>query len=120
MIRSKTCTALLVGLAFVAGRPVVVTFSSTGATGAVFSRSAGTRTLTFANVRREGGELLMDDQETRTTWRALSGHAIRGPLAPARLAQLPSTLAFWFAWKGFYPDTRLWKPDAAAPAPSRP
>jgi hypothetical protein len=104
----------------VAGRPVVVTFSSTGATGAVFSRSAGTRTLTFANLRREGGELLMDDQETRTAWRALTGHAVQGTLAPARLAQLPSTLAFWFAWKGFYPDTRLWKPGGTSPGAPKP
>jgi hypothetical protein len=69
----------------VAGRPIVVTFSSVGATGAAFSRTVGTRTLTFVNLRRERGDLLMDDRETRTTWRALSGQAIRGPLAPARL-----------------------------------
>jgi len=100
----------------VAGRPVVVTFSSTGASGAVFSRSVGKRTLTFTNLRRERGELLMDDQETGTTWRALSGQAIRGPLAPTRLVQLPSTLAFWFAWKGFYPNTHLWKPDGTVPS----
>jgi hypothetical protein len=104
----------------VAGRPIVVTFSSVSAAGAVFSRTVGTRTLTFTNVRRERGDLLMDDRETRTTWRALSGHAIRGPLAPARLVRLPSTLAFWFAWKGFYPDTRLWKPCETAPAAPRP
>jgi len=96
----------------VAGQPVVVIFSSAGAAGAVFSRSVGKRTLTFANLRRERGDLLMDDRETRTTWRALSGHAVRGALAPTRLVQLPSTLAFWFAWKGFYPETRVWTPSA--------
>ncbi|OGB92390.1 MAG: hypothetical protein A2Z31_01950 [candidate division NC10 bacterium RBG_16_65_8] len=104
----------------VAGRPIVVTFSSAGATGAAFSRTVGTRTLTFVNLRRERGDLLMEDRETHTTWQALSGQAVRGSLAPARLVQLPSTLAFWFAWKGFHPQTRLWKPDTTAPAPPRP
>jgi hypothetical protein len=61
----------------------------------------------------------MDDRDTRTTWRALSGHAVRGPFAGTRLVQIPSTPAFWFAWKGFYPQTRLWKPDASLPIPSR-
>jgi hypothetical protein len=97
----------------IAGRPIVVTFSSAGATGAVFSRTLGTRTLTFVNLRREQGDLLMDDRDTHTTWRALSGHAVRGPFAGTRLVQIPSTLAFWFAWKGFFPHTRLWKPDAS-------
>ncbi len=96
----------------VAGRPIVVTFSSAGATGAAFSRTAGTRTLTFVKLRRERGDLLMEDRETHTTWQALSGNAVRGPLAGTRLVQIPSTLAFWFAWKGFYPGTRVWSPSA--------
>ncbi|MBI4537055.1 MAG: DUF3179 domain-containing protein [candidate division NC10 bacterium] len=104
----------------VAGQPIVVTFSSAGATGAVFSRTVGRRPLTFSNLRRERGELLMDDRDSRTTWRALSGHAVRGPLVPTGLVQLPSTLAFWFAWKGFYPETHLWRPSGPAPGPSRP
>jgi hypothetical protein len=28
------------------------------------------------------------------------------------LARLPSHLAFWFGWYGFYPDTGLWSPEA--------
>ncbi len=78
-----------------------------------FSRKAAGRTLTFTNLRREQGHLLMDDVETRSTWRALSGEAVRGRLvgaADTRLDQLPSTVGFWFAWKGFYPETLLWKP----------
>jgi len=52
----------------------------------------------------------MEDVETKSTWRALSGEALRGKLAGSRLTQLPSTTGFWFAWKGFYPGTRVWKP----------
>lgn len=94
----------------VAGRPLVVAFSAGSATGVVFSRRAADRTLTFTNLRRDRGELLMDDVETKSTWRALVGEAIRGRLAGTRLDQLPSTVGFWFAWKGFYPETLLWKP----------
>lgn len=94
----------------VAGRPVVVAFSAASATGVIFSRRLESRLLTFTNLRRETGDLLMDDVETKSTWRALSGEAIRGRLARQRLEQLPSTLGFWFAWRGFYPQTAVWKP----------
>ena len=92
------------------GRAVVVVFSAETATGVVFSRKLASRTLTFTNLRREGKSLVIDDVETKSTWRALSGEAVRGRLAGTRLEQLPSTIGFWFAWKGFYPDTRIWKP----------
>lgn len=94
----------------VADRPLVVAFSAGSATGVAFSRRVPSRTLTFTNLRREKGELVMDDNETSSTWRALSGEAIRGKLARTRLHQLPSTVGFWFAWKGFYPETQVWKP----------
>jgi hypothetical protein len=94
----------------VAGQPIVVAFSAGNATGVVFSRRLANRTLTFTNLRREGKDLVMDDVETKTTWRALTGQAIRGRLSGTRLMQLPSTTGFWFAWKGFYPDTLVWKP----------
>lgn len=83
---------------------------ASSATGVTFSRKAAGRTLTFINLRREQSEFLMDDAETRSIWRAYSGEAVRGRLARTRLDQLPSTVGFWFAWKGFYPETLLWKP----------
>jgi hypothetical protein len=92
------------------GRPVVVTFSAGSATGAVFSRAVGGRFLTFGGFHQEQDQLVMTDAETATTWHAVSGEAIRGPLRGTRLFRLPSTLSFWFAWKGFYPGTRLWEP----------
>ena len=38
-----------------------------------------------------------------------AGMAIKGKLAGSQLRQLPATMAFWFAWRGFYPETRLWR-----------
>ncbi len=94
----------------VAGQSLAVVFSAGSGTGVVFSRTLAGRTLTFTNLHREQGGLLMDDCETRSTWRALSGEAVRGRLAGSRLERLPSTMGFWFAWKGFYPGTIVWKP----------
>jgi hypothetical protein len=91
-------------------QPALVVFSARSSTGVIFSRKVRDRVLTFANLRREKGELWMDDIETKSTWRALSGEAIQGKLAGSRLEPLPSTLSFWFAWKGFYPSTIVWKP----------
>jgi len=94
----------------VEGRSLIVVFSTESATGVVFSRKLPDQTLTFTKLRREGKDLVMDDVETGSTWRALSGEAIRGRLAGTRLEPLPSTTGFWFAWKGFYPGTLIWKP----------
>ncbi len=93
----------------VSGEPVVVVFSAAEATAVAFSRRVADRVLEFEKVRESGSELLMDDRQTGSTWQALAGRAVTGKLAGARLRQLPTTRAFWFAWKGFYPQTRLWR-----------
>ena len=94
----------------VKGEAVVVVFSARDATAAAFARRAGGRSLTFTSLREQGGTWLMDDRETGTTWRAFEGRAVDGKLKGTRLEPLPSTQAFWFAWKQIYPDTRLWVP----------
>ena len=94
----------------VKGEPVVVVFSAQDATAAAFSRRAGGRTLTFANLRPQDGVWVMDDREMGSTWRAFEGRAVAGRLEGTRLEAIPGTQAFWFAWKQIYPDTRLWSP----------
>lgn len=93
----------------VSGEPIVVAFSAREATAVVFSRRVGERVLEFSHVRDGDGDLVMEDQQTGSTWQALAGTAIRGQLSGSRLRQLPATRAFWFAWKGFHPQTRLWR-----------
>jgi hypothetical protein len=48
------------------------------------------------------------DAETGSTWQGLIGLAIEGPLAGAQLERLKSTSSFWFGWKDWYPDTRVY------------
>ena len=51
----------------------------------------------------------MTDQETGSTWQALTGRAINGPLAGTALKRLPSLNSFWFAWSDFHPGTELFE-----------
>ncbi|MBI2016492.1 MAG: DUF3179 domain-containing protein [Candidatus Rokubacteria bacterium] len=60
------------------------------------------RALTF-EVTADG----FRDRETGTAWNLL-GHALRGPLAGARLRALPHVDAFWFAWAAFHPATTIY------------
>ena len=93
----------------VSGEPVLVAFSAAEATAVAFSRSVADRVLEFGKVRESGGHLLMEDRQTGSTWQVLTGRVVMGRLVGTRLRQLPATRVFWFAWKGFYPETRLWR-----------
>jgi len=65
-----------------------------------FARTVDDRLLTFDMT---GG--LLTDRETGTTWDPFSGAAGTGPLAGRRLAQVPHTLSFDWAWQIFYPTS---------------
>jgi hypothetical protein len=56
--------------------------------------------------------LTMRDEQTGSLWSGLDGKAAEGPLKGKRLAQVPSTYAFWFAWKDYYPETTVYGEDA--------
>ena len=81
----------------------------------VFYEMAGGGTAVAYNARLEGSRLTFEttdtgwrDTETGTTW-DLSGRAVEGPLAPARLEPMAEAyVAFWFAWRHFQPDAEVW------------
>jgi len=52
------------------------------------------------------GNFLIDEQ-TGSTWDALNGIAVDGPLQDMQLQVIPSQLVFWFAWNRFYPETEI-------------
>ena len=94
---------------FFAGQPVLVTFDPLNETGAAFVRSVEGNPLHFKTATKTAdGVLLLRDQETGSTWQALTGRAIDGPLAGTALERLPSFYAFWFAWSDFHPETELY------------
>jgi len=93
----------------VSAERILVVFTAKEATAVAFSRTLAEQVLEFSDLREAGDDLLMEDRQTGSTWQALTGMAIKGKLTGKQLRQLPATRAFWFAWRGFYPETRLWR-----------
>ncbi len=89
--------------------PVLVVFGEDQLSTAVFDRQVGDQTLTFS--LSDPARLTLTDAETGSTWQGLTGMATGGPLAGERLTRLKSTNSFWFGWKDFYPDTRVYGID---------
>lgn len=92
----------------VADMPVLVVFVAAEATAVAFSRLVDGKTLNFTQLQQMNGDWIMEDSSTRSRWRALTGEAIAGPLKGSRLTPLPGHRVFWFAWKQFYPKSRIW------------
>ena len=67
---------------------------------AVFESAARGRALTFVGGKRPGE---FRDRETGSRW-DLGGRATAGPLAGARLRQVPHDDQFWFALAAFFDD----------------
>ncbi len=88
------------------GTPLLVVFNEGTATAVVFDRRIGAQTLTFSLSDPEA--LTLTDAETGTTWDGLTGRGLEGPMAGQNLARLKSTLSFWFGWKDWYPETRVY------------
>jgi len=51
------------------------------------------------------------DEETGTTWDGLTGEALDGELAGGNLERIKSTASFWFGWKDWFPETRVYGID---------
>lgn len=95
----------------IGGVPVLVVFDADSGASAVFDRRMGDTPLTFS---ASGGTtavatpyLTLTDAETGSTWAGMSGLAADGALAGTQLAVIKSTRIFWFSWKDWYPDTRI-------------
>jgi hypothetical protein len=93
----------------VGGSPVLVVFDKDTGSGVVFSREVDGQVLTFSLGDQE--TLTLTDAETGSTWAGISGLATAGPLAGAQLAQVKYTRSFWFGWKDWYPDSRVFGVD---------
>ncbi len=88
----------------IGGTDVVVTFNPGSSAGRVYERNVDGQVLTFTLQ----GEDIMVDAETQSTWDTTSGIAISGALEGKTLTQVKSTIVFWFGWKDWYPETRVY------------
>ncbi len=86
---------------------VLVVFDAQTGSGVVFERTLDGQTLTFTHSL----EMVLVDEETGTSWDGLTGRAIDGPLTEQSLQRVKSTRSFWFGWKDFYPETRVYGID---------
>ena len=89
----------------IAGRQIAVVFDRENGAGVVYDRAVAGQVLTFAAGSRPN---TLVDAETQTLWNAFSGLAMEGPLTGSVLSRVPSTRSFWFGWKDFYPNTRVY------------
>ncbi len=76
-----------------------------GAAAAYLPQAEG-RALTFAPDAGEPGRFR--DEETGSRW-DVTGLAVSGPLAGARLPPAAHDTPFWFAWAAFHPRTAIWE-----------
>jgi hypothetical protein len=87
-----------------AGEPVLIVGDEDAISASAFSRRLGGRVLTF----RAQGKALVDHQ-TGSRWSPLTGRAMSGPLAGRGLRRLAATPSYWFAWRGLYPRTTIYR-----------
>ncbi|MDY6768594.1 MAG: DUF3179 domain-containing protein [Candidatus Nanohaloarchaea archaeon] len=68
-----------------------------------FNRTVGGNALSFTLVNGT-----LRDTATGSRW-AWNGRAVTGPLAGTRLQPIDLTRSYWYTWKLFHPDTRLYR-----------
>jgi hypothetical protein len=99
------------------GAPIEVEFDHLSETAVVYSRVLGNDTLSLVRLDFTKGESYLRQRDAATTWLTFSGRGVSGPLSERPLAQIPSTLCFWFVWADHYPLTRIWEKPGAEPMP---
>lgn len=92
----------------VGNETVLVFFDRETAVSVAFSRIVADQPLTFVATN---DPLIIQDNETSTTWDALSGVALAGPLSGSQLTRLKGVTSFWFGWKDIHPDTLVFGLD---------
>lgn len=96
----------------VGGDPVAVTYCPLCRSALVYSRTVEGQTLEFGvSGRLLNANLVMYDRETGTFWSQIQGDALVGPLVPAELDLVTSTLTGWEDWRAAHPDTRVLSRD---------
>jgi hypothetical protein len=92
----------------VGGRPVTITFCPLCNTAIAFDRRLDGVTYDFGttgNLRRS--DLVMWDRQTESWWQQITGEAIVGELAGARLTPVPAAIQSFAAFRAAYPSGRV-------------
>jgi len=84
-------------------KPVLVVFDEKSFTARIYERELDGRALRFHLVDNQ-----LTDRETRSTWDAVAGLAVAGPLKGKRLPPLPAMVSSASAWKTFHPNSTVY------------
>ncbi len=106
----------------IAGLPVAATYCPLCNSALVFERELGGALYDFGvsgNLRNS--DLIMWDRQTQSWWQQLTGEAVAGELAGARLRVVPAQIVSWGVFADAYPDGLvLDRPSASRPYGSNP
>lgn len=99
--------------AAVGGLPVLLVATAHDLPVLAYERRVGARELTF-RLAPAGGQTVLRDVETDSTWEIATGRATAGAMAGAQLPRATAYPAFWFGWRGYFPATDVWERPPAA------
>jgi Protein of unknown function (DUF3179) len=86
--------------------PIFVVLGDDNKSVRAFERTVDGRTLEFY-VKPDTSPIQLTDGETQTTW-DFSGKAVSGPLAGKQLKKIFAMKDFWFDWKIYNPDSKVY------------
>ena len=86
--------------------PVVLAAPEKNFPVAAYDRRVNDRALTFTLT--DGKPAALRDVETGTAWRLSDGLAVEGPLEGRHLTRVVAHPAFWFGWRGYFPNSKIW------------
>jgi hypothetical protein len=90
----------------VGATPIVVALGDDRRSVRAFERTVDGRRLEFFK-KIEGADFQLIDLETNSTWN-FEGKAISGPLAGRQLQKVSVLEDFWFDWRIYHPETRIY------------
>ena len=93
-------------LDMVASTPIVIALGDDHRSVRAFERTVDGRRLEFFK-KTEGDSFQLIDLETNSTWN-FEGKAVTGPLAGRQLKKVFVLEDFWFDWRLYHPDTRIY------------
>ena len=64
----------------------------------------GVRTFTLTDIM----PATLRDVETGTIWRLSDGLAVEGSSKGLQLTRVVAHPAFWFGWRGYFPQSEIW------------
>ena len=86
--------------------PVILAAPEKNCPVAVYDRRVNDPALTFTLT--EGQPAALRDVDTGTVWRLSDGLAVEGPLKGRHLTRVVAHPAFWFGWRGYFPNSKIW------------